>query len=95
MVKGLSRRVVVVKSPDSKIFEEAIFIVREDVLCSGGRSRSDILREAERVADSYVKTHLKAENRQIRLRVKKPVLLLILGVCAALTLAAALLVLMI
>lgn len=95
MVKGLSRRVVVVKSPDPKIFEEAIFIVREDVLRSGGRSRSDILREAERVADSYVKTHFKPERRRGKARLKKPPITLILGVCAAITLAAALLVLMI
>lgn len=95
MVKGLSRRVVVVKSPDSRIFEEAIFIIREDVLRSSGRSRSDILREAERVADGYVKAHLKPERRGRRLRIKKPSLPLILGVCAAATLAAALLVLMI
>ena len=32
MIKGVSRRVVVVKSPDPRIFEQAIFIVREDFL---------------------------------------------------------------
>ena len=30
LVKGVSRRVVVVKSPDPKLFEQAIFIVREE-----------------------------------------------------------------
>ena len=29
MVKGIARRVVVVKSPDPKVFDEAIFLVRE------------------------------------------------------------------
>ena len=56
MVKGTSKRVVVVKSPDSRIFEQAIFIVREDFL-SGNRegSRNDILREAQDVADRYIR----------------------------------------
>lgn len=30
MVKGISRRVVVVDSPDQRFFEQAIFIVRND-----------------------------------------------------------------
>lgn len=30
MVKGVSRRVVVVKSPDPKWFEQAIFLLREE-----------------------------------------------------------------
>ena len=32
MIKGISRRVVVVKSPDPEIFDEAIFIVRDEYL---------------------------------------------------------------
>ena len=35
MVKGISRRVILVKSPDPRLFEEAIFIVREDALNRG------------------------------------------------------------
>ena len=30
MVKGISRRVVVVRPPDPSVFEEAIFVVREN-----------------------------------------------------------------
>ena len=30
MVKGVSRQVIVVKSPDPKLFEQAIFILRAD-----------------------------------------------------------------
>lgn len=32
MVKGISRQVIVVRSPDPKLFEQAIFILREDAL---------------------------------------------------------------
>ncbi len=58
MVKGVSRRVIMVKSPDPKIFEEAIFIVKEDVLKKGGTSARDVLREAQRVANEYVKSNM-------------------------------------
>ena len=30
MVKGITRQVYVVQSPDRKLFEQAIFILRED-----------------------------------------------------------------
>ena len=56
MVKGISRRVVVVKSPDKRIFEEAIFILREDALASSGVSAEDIVKEACRAASGYLRT---------------------------------------
>lgn len=31
MVKGVTRQVIVVQSPDRKLFEQAIFILREDI----------------------------------------------------------------
>ena len=30
MVKGITRQVIVVQSPEKKLFEQAIFILRED-----------------------------------------------------------------
>lgn len=54
MVKGTARRVIVVKSPDPKIFEQAIFVVREDYLHKQGVSRKQLLRQAKRAADGYV-----------------------------------------
>jgi len=53
MVKGLSRRVVVVRFPDAKVFEQAIFLIRDDAPYTGV-SADDVLREAVRVADNYV-----------------------------------------
>ena len=38
VVKGISKRVIVVKSPDPKIFEQAIFIIREDFAGQSGVS---------------------------------------------------------
>jgi hypothetical protein len=57
MVKGLTRRVIVIKSPDDKLFDEAIFIVRESAL-DGGVTGEDILEEARATADEYVRRHL-------------------------------------
>ena len=36
MVKGTSRRVIVVDSPDTELFEQAIFIVRNDAMNRNG-----------------------------------------------------------
>lgn len=52
MVKGISRRVVVVRPEHSELFEEAIFVVRD----TRGPS-CDALREACRVAERYLKVH--------------------------------------
>ena len=54
MVKGVAKRVIVVKSPDRRVFEEAIFIVREDYMKTAGVSRTQLLSEARQAADSYV-----------------------------------------
>jgi len=57
LVKGISRRVIVVKSPDPRMFEEAIFIVREEA--QRGISQEELVREAREVARNYVQTNLK------------------------------------
>ena len=46
MVKGITRQVVVVKSPDGKLFDQAIFLVREDALANGGITEEALLKEA-------------------------------------------------
>ena len=52
MVKGISRRVVVLDSPDQRFFEQAIFIVRNDVGGEGVTSR-ELVEEARRVARDH------------------------------------------
>ena len=54
MVKGLSRRVIVVKAPDERVFEQAIFIIREDFAATAGVSEKELLRQARRAADAYL-----------------------------------------
>lgn len=53
MVKGTTRRVVVIKSPEPRIFDEAIFIVKEDSARTGVTTEQ-ILREAQDTAEKYI-----------------------------------------
>lgn len=45
MFKGVERQVVVLKNTDSKIFEEAIFVLRDNAKAG----KSDMLTECERI----------------------------------------------
>ena len=54
MVKGQYRRFVVVRGTGKRLFEEAIFILREDVEKAGGYTAEDIVREAEIAAQEYI-----------------------------------------
>ncbi len=64
MVKGITRQVILVKSPDPRLFEEAIFIVKEEALAREGVSAERILKEARQAADGYLKRG-KAWNRRL------------------------------
>ena len=60
MVKGVSRRVIVVDSPDPRIFEQAIFILPTD---GGGVSSRQLVDEAVRIARSYARGQTGARRR--------------------------------
>lgn len=53
VVKGTNRRVVVVRSPDERIFEQAIFIIRDDYLKKEPDGAKRLLEEARRAASAY------------------------------------------
>ena len=67
VVKGVSRRVIVVDSPDPNIFEQAIFILRSD---GGGVSQQQVVEQAQRVAKCYARTH--GLQRPYRFRMTPP-----------------------
>jgi len=52
MVKGISRQVIVVHSPDQKLFEQAIFIIKEDAIGQAGITDEALLKEADRLIKS-------------------------------------------
>jgi hypothetical protein len=72
MVKGVSRRVIVVKSPDPKVFEEAIFIIREDFLNQPGVSDRQVIKEAQRAADSYIRSNVGRGRTSLFARLPAP-----------------------
>ena len=47
MVKGISRQVIVVHSPDPKLFEQAIFILKDEAVGQGITDEA-LLREANK-----------------------------------------------
>ena len=71
MVKGTSRRVIVVDSPDPRIFEQAIFILRGE---GGGVSQQQLVEQAVRIAKNYSRTHGLPPKRKL-----SPVLWALIG----------------
>lgn len=60
MVKGVSKKIVLVSSPDKKLFEQAIFIVSDTI-----NDEKDVLDKAMKVAEGYLK---KQKNINYKLR---------------------------
>lgn len=54
MVKGISRQVIVVHSPDPKLFEQAIFILKDEAVESGVTEEA-LLKEAQEAIHRPVK----------------------------------------
>ena len=51
MVKGVSRQVIVVHSPDPKLFDQAIFILKDEAV-GQGITEEALLKEAQQVIRS-------------------------------------------
>ena len=56
VIKGTARRVIVVPSPDPKVFEQAIFIVKDEYMRKPGITQEELMRQAQRAAGSYLKS---------------------------------------
>lgn len=54
MVKGVSKKIVLIPSPDKKLFEQAIFIVSDNLT-----DEEDVLFKAMEVAEGYLKKQKK------------------------------------
>ena len=55
MVKGISRRVIVVRSPDPRFFEQAIFLMKEDAFHNSTVSADQVVAEARQAAAGYLR----------------------------------------
>lgn len=52
MVKGISKQVIVVNSPDKKMFDQAIFILSDEAMKNNGVSNDELLKEARSLINS-------------------------------------------
>ena len=50
MVKGITKQVIVVQSPETKLFEQAIFILKEDAIGEGVTDEM-LLKEAKKAVN--------------------------------------------
>lgn len=66
MVKGISRQVIVVHAPEQKMFEQVIFILRDDMQEQGGVSDQELLQQAQKLLGS-------AQPKRKRYRKLQPV----------------------
>lgn len=63
-IKGTAKRVVILNDPDSKLYEQAIFILRQhapDAPCD-----RDMLQEAERIINAHIFSSAIISHRRAR-----------------------------
>lgn len=60
MVKGVTKRVVVVRCPKTGCFDEAIFMVREGAV--ENMTPEEVLKEATAVADRYIRQNVEKKR---------------------------------
>ena len=58
MVKGINRQVIVVRPPDQKLFEQAIFLLRPDAQDCCNVTQDELLRQAQAAARGYSTAHI-------------------------------------
>ena len=68
MVKGINRQVIVVNAPDPKLFEQAIFLLREDAFSASGTTPEQVIRQARQAADGYLRRNTLSVRGGERLR---------------------------
>ena len=77
MIKGFNRRVVVMKNPDSHLFEEAYFIVKENAVC--GKRDSGALDAAKKIVRQMEEENAYGKEKRKSDRIKA-LLFLLLGI---------------
>ena len=67
VVKGISRRVIVVRSPDPRFFEQAIFLMKEDAFHNGTVSADQVVAEARQAAAGYIRRNAEGHRKRRKL----------------------------
>lgn len=62
MVKGISRQVIVVHSPDQKLFDQAIFILKDEAVGKEGITDKMLLKAADKLLNTPGKGNIRPIN---------------------------------
>lgn len=65
MVKGSSKHVIVVKSPQETLFDQAIFFVKEDAFQKSGVTTESVVQQAKKIAKEYSKKETSLEQSHL------------------------------
>ena len=79
MVKGISKQVIVVRSPDAELFDQAIFILKDRQ--AADVSDEQLLRQANQAVERYARTSF-SRSRLGRPRAMPPALYTAIGAAA-------------
>ena len=63
VIQGCAGNVIIVKSPNTEYFKEAIFILSEDLFARRGVDRAQLLRQARSAAGAYVSARVPPRGR--------------------------------
>ena len=65
VIEGSAGNVIIVKSPNTEYFKEAIFILCDDLFSRRGVSRQQLLGEARRAAEDYCESIVPARDLRV------------------------------
>lgn len=78
MIRGVQRKIIVVKGEKNSVFESVYFLLRND-LSEKTRSENDMLREANRIiSENY--SERKAKKAERRKRIRRGLALFLIGI---------------
>ena len=83
MIRGAQKKVVVIKTADSKIFEEAYFVLKKDRGADGG----DMVKEANRIIESFEESDKKEKGEMFFGRLYSTALVIFGGGVGALSIS--------
>ena len=69
VIRGSAGNVIIVKSPNTEYFKEAIFILCDDLFTRRGVNSAQILREAQQAAWGYTAAHTPQRSVTVLTRV--------------------------
>jgi len=81
MIKGIAKRMFILKNMKSEIFDEAYFIMKEDIVERMPADDADMVKEASRIIDEndiFIREKYVSKTPAI-----KPFAAFVAGVCAA------------